>query len=202
MFPCVLWATTSNFIEGATLALSPLFLVRVLHLPAAAVGAILASAGLGSLVGAALTPRLVRRLGSARACLYSGLFESLSGLVLPLAGPGLGAVVYAIGLAGSDGGTVVGSIVTRTHRQTASPPELLPRVMATVRFISWGVIPLGSLSAGLAAATLGIRPALWLFCSLNLLGPLWVIASPIRRLRELGDAQVDAGPALAADARA
>jgi predicted MFS family arabinose efflux permease len=153
------------------------------------VGAILASSGLGALAGAALTPRLVRRLGSARACWYTGLLESLSGLLLPLAGPGAGAVVYALGLAGSDAGTVVGSIATRTHRQTESPPGLLPRVMATVRFISWGVVPLGSLLGGLAAATLGIRPALWLFSLVGLLGPLWLWASPVRGLRELSDLQ-------------
>jgi hypothetical protein len=39
------------------------------------------------------------------------------------------------------------SICTRTHRQLASPPQLLSRVMATVRFVSWGAIPVGSLTA-------------------------------------------------------
>jgi hypothetical protein len=61
--------------------------------------------------------------------------------------------------------------------------------MATVRFISWGVVPLGSLLGGLAAATLGIRPALWLFSLVGLLGPLWLWASPVRGLRELSDLQ-------------
>jgi predicted MFS family arabinose efflux permease len=196
MFPCVLWATTTNFVEGATLALSPLFLVRILHLPAAAVGAILTSSGIGALAGAALTPRVVRRLGSARACRYTGVLESLSGLLLPLAGPGAGVVLYALGLAGSDAGTVVGSIATRTHRQTASPPELLPRVMATVRFISWGVVPLGALGGGLAAAAFGIRPALWLFSGIGLLGPVWLWASPVRRLHDLADGTPPGRPVL------
>jgi hypothetical protein len=48
--------------------------------------------------------------------------------------------------------------------------------MATVRFISWGVVPLGALAAGLAASTLGNRRALWLVVIASLLAPivLWL----------------------------
>jgi hypothetical protein len=48
--------------------------------------------------------------------------------------------------------------------------------MATVRFISWGVVPLGALAAGLAASALGNRRALWLVVISSLLVPivLWL----------------------------
>jgi hypothetical protein len=57
---------------------------------------------------------------------------------------------------------------------------MLPRVMATVRFISWGVIPLGALATGAAAAALGNRDALWLLVSCSLLTPLTLHVGPIR----------------------
>jgi hypothetical protein len=65
-----------------------------------------------------------------------------------------------------------------------------------VRFISWGVIPLGSLGAGLAAASIGIRPALWLFSLMGLAGPLFFWLSPVRRLRELGDLEPERAQAI------
>ncbi|WP_370372211.1 MFS transporter [Catenulispora sp. GP43] len=63
-----LWiATSMNFVCGALMALTPLFLVRTLGLGAAWVGAMMAAEGLGSLIGASLTPRLTRRIGTGRA---------------------------------------------------------------------------------------------------------------------------------------
>ena len=77
------------------------------------------------------------------------------------------------------------SIVTRTHRQTTVPADLLPRVMATVRFISWGAIPVGAVFAGLVAHQLGNRGAFWVVCLLAAVTPAILLSSPIRNLREL-----------------
>jgi hypothetical protein len=94
-------------------------------------------------------------------------------------------MLFAMGNAGFAAGVVVLSILTRTHRQTATPPELLPRVMATVRFISWGAIPIGALTGGIVATWAGNRGAFWLICALAFLAPLALWTSPVRRLRNL-----------------
>ena len=78
-------------------------------------------------------------------------------------------------------------LVTRTYRQTASPPELLSRVMATVRFVSWGAIPIGGLVAGALAGLLSGRAALLVFVLAAACIPLVLLASPIRHLRDLDD---------------
>ena len=96
--------------------------------------------------------------------------------------------MFAAGNAGFAAAVVVSSILTRTHRQTITPPDLLPRVMATVRFISWGAVPLGALGCGAAASLLGPRTALWLDCAVILLAPTVLWASPIRAQRELSEA--------------
>jgi MFS family permease len=139
----------------------------------------------GSLVGAVITTRLAGRFGSARTILWASLAGATAALLMPLATPGPGMLVFALGNAGFAAGVVVLSILTRTHRQTVTPPDLLPRVMATVRFISWGAIPVGALSAGLAATALGDRGALWLVCILTFLtpAPLWL--TPLRTRRDL-----------------
>ncbi|MFG3224532.1 MFS transporter [Kitasatospora sp. NPDC048194] len=183
--PCVADATAVNFVCGALMTLTPVFLVRTLDAPAAAVGALMATGGLGSLLGAAATPRLVARIGTGRAVWWGAVVATAFALLLPLAGSGWGTLVFALGNAGFSAGVVVTSIVTRTHRQTRTPPELLSRVMATVRFVSWGAIPVGALAAGAAAAAWGPRTALLLFAVSSVASPAVLLASPIRRMRDL-----------------
>ncbi|KJS53537.1 MFS transporter [Streptomyces rubellomurinus subsp. indigoferus] len=183
--PCVASATAVNFVCGAQMALTPVFLVRTLDAPAAAVGALMATSGLGSLLGAALTPRVVSRLGGAGAVRWGAAAAAAFAVLLPLAGSGWATLVFAVGNAGFSGGVVIFSIVTRTHRQTHTPPELLPRVMATVRFVSWGAIPVGALAAGAAASAWGTRTALLAFALACVAAPAILLASPVRRVREL-----------------
>ena len=79
---------------------------------------------------------------------------------------------------------VVLSTTTRTYRQIASPPEMLSRVMATVRFVSWGAIPVGGLAAGVLATWLGAREALVVLAGFAVLSPVILLASPVRHLRD------------------
>ncbi|MFU8852333.1 hypothetical protein ACNAW0_15295 [Micromonospora sp. SL1-18] len=129
---------------------------------------LLAVEGAGSLVGATLTPWITRRWGTVRSLVT-------------------GNVAFA-------GGAVVLSVTTRTYRQTASPPDLLSRVMATVRFVSWGGIPVGGLIAGALAGLAGARATLFVFAAATVLAPLALILSPVRGLRDLADLRVDDPP--------
>jgi MFS family permease len=151
------------------------------------VGLLIAADGVGTLLGAALTPRLSRRLGTARVMLWAGLGGALTALLMPVGAGWLGMLCFALGYGGFAVGVVVLSINTRTYRQTASPPELLSRVMATVRFVSWGAIPLGSVAAGALATVAGVREALLAACVLALTPLLILWFSPVRRLRDLDD---------------
>lgn len=189
MGPGMWTATAVNFVCGAQLALYPLYLVRDLHAPAGLVGVLLAAEGVGSLVGASLTPRITTRLGSARALLAAGCVTVAGALVIPWGAGWPAYVAFAVGNVVFAGGVVVLSVTTRTYRQVASPPELLPRVMATVRFVSWGAMPFGGLIAGALAAILGGRLTLLLFAGVTVCAPLVLVLSPIRRLRDLTDYQ-------------
>ena len=187
MGPCTWAATAVNFASGALLALAPLYLVRELHTPAGLVGVLIASEGVGSLLGATLAPRLTRALGSARAILLASVVGAGFALLIPAGYGALGMLLFAVGGAGLAAGVVVFSINTRTYRQTESPPELLARVMSSVRFVSWGAIPVGSLAAGATASWLGVRPALWLTAAATFVPVALLALSPVRRLRNLDD---------------
>jgi MFS family permease len=183
--PCVAAATLVNFACGALMALAPVFLVRTLGLPVGVVGLLMAAEGAGSLLGAAVTPLLARRLGGARAVLAATSVGAVLAALVPLASGGWGTLPYVAGTVGFAMGVVVLSILTRTHRQTVTPPELLPRVMATVRFVSWGAVPVGALTAGLLAGTAGPRGALWLVSAAGAAAAVTLAVSPLRRLHDL-----------------
>ena len=59
--------------------------------------------------------------------------------------------------------------------------------MATVRFVSWGAIPVGSLVAGAVGVALGPRGALLAFGVLTVLGPATLWFSRVRTLRDFTD---------------
>ena len=191
MGPTMWTATAVNFVCGAQLAIYPLYLVRELHAPAALVGVLLAVEGVGSLVGATLTPWITGRWGTARSLVVACLVSVAGAFLVPV---GVGWPAYLAFAAGNvvfAGGVVVLSVTTRTYRQTASPPDLLSRVMATVRFVSWGAIPVGGLVAGALAGLVGARVTLFLFAGATVLAPLALLLSPVRRLRDLADLRVD-----------
>ncbi|WP_433386925.1 MFS transporter [Micromonospora sp. KLBMP9576] len=183
--PCVAAATSTNFVAGALMALTPVFLIRTLDAPAGLVGIVIAAGGVGSFLGATVTTRVARGLGSARTLRWATLVGATLSLLMPLAMPGAGLLLFVIGNAGFSAGVVVLSILTRTHRQATTPADLLPRVMATVRFISWGAVPLGAVTAGIVASTLGNREAFWIICGLAFLTPAVLWGSSLRHRREL-----------------
>ncbi|MFJ3503382.1 MFS transporter [Streptomyces sp. NPDC090135] len=185
MRPCMIWATAANFLNAALVALTPLYLVREAGLDSVQLGLVLAMDGIGALAGAAVAVRVTTRLGTARGVIAADLAGGALLLLAPLTTSAGDAYWFALGNAGFAFGTVIGSITTRTYRQTQSPPELLSRVMATVRFVSWGALPLGALTAGLLATWAGAHTALWTVCAAALLPPLYLFSTGVGRHRDL-----------------
>ncbi|GIM85659.1 MFS transporter [Salinispora arenicola] len=189
MGPCMWAATAANAVCGAQHALYALYLVRELHAEPGLVGLLLAADGVGALIGAALTNRITARLGTARALIVAGFVAVAGALIVPLGTGWQAFVAFTVGNVVFSAGVVVLSVVTRTYRQIASPPQLLPRVVATVRFVSWGAIPVGGLVAGAIAGVLSGRVTLLIFVVAAACMPLILLASPIRHLRNLTDYQ-------------
>lgn len=185
MNACMWDATATNFVCGGQMALFAVYLVRDAHAPAGLVGFLLASEGVGSLIGAALSPRIVRAVGSARACLIAGPVSTIGSLLIPAGAHAMASVIFVVGNIIFAGAVVIMSTATRTFRQVATPPELLSRVMATVRFVSWGAIPFGGLVAGALGGWIGVRETLFVLGALTAISPLILVFSPVRQMRDL-----------------
>jgi MFS family permease len=185
MRPMMIDATATNLAAGMLLTLTPVYVVRELGASPTAYGLVLASEGLGALVGASVGPWLGRRLGTGRLLLAAAVLSVPSVLLMPLGQGLVGMVAFSAGNAMFAFFTVILSVITRTYRQQESPPELLARAMATVRFVSWSVIPIGGFLAGWIAEASSARAALWLIAIAVAVSPVVLFASPVRRHREV-----------------
>ncbi|NEA17569.1 MFS transporter [Streptomyces halstedii] len=174
----------SNLATTVLLSMQMLFLTRDLGLTPGAVGAVLALSGVGGLVGAFTAGRCATWLGPARAIWLIPLVISPVALLVPLAEPGRLTVLCALGLALRAYGTTVFNVVNVSYRQAICPGRLLGRVNATVRFITWGAMPVGGLLGGVLGGWIGVRATLWVSCAALALASLPLVLSPLRTLRE------------------
>ncbi|MFI9494340.1 MFS transporter [Streptomyces halstedii] len=179
----------SNLATTVLLSMQILFLTQDLGLTPGAVGAVLALSGVGGLVGAFTAGRCAQWIGSARAIWLIPLVISPAALLVPLAEPGRLTVLCVLGLALRAYGTTVFNVVNVSYRQAICPRRLLGRVNATVRFITWGAMPLGGLLGGALGGWIGVRATLWVSCSALALTSLPLLLSPLRTLREFPEVQ-------------
>jgi hypothetical protein len=166
--------------------------VRGLGLESWAIGGIFAVGAVGALVGAATTERLVPRIHAGALLVACATVETVAFLAVPVVSPDwpqaativvLGLAWLLIGL-----GTSVSNVMLITLRQLRTPTMLLGRVNASMRTVSYGVIPLGALAGGFIGEVLEVRTGLLIGALLSLVTIVWVACSPLARLRRLADA--------------
>jgi MFS family permease len=176
---------SSNFFSGVVASMEMVFLAGRLGLAPGVIGLLFSAGAVGGLGGALAARRGAARLGHGRTIWLSVAVCSPFGLLFPLARPGwlLGAVAAA--LAVSSFGVVVYNVTQVSFRQQITPEQLLGRMNATMRFLVWGTLPLGSLLGAVLGQSVGVREALWVGAAGGCLAFLPTFLSPLRRMREL-----------------
>ena len=177
---------TSAFFLGFGSSLYFLFAVHELGVTAALLGIIIAIGGTSGLFGAFLTEWLVRRFGFGRTFIGSAVVIGIAMLLIPLA-HGSVAVCSAFLIAAQLGDLAwpVYTVSARSLRQAVTPNHLLGRVNSSMHLLFHGVLPLGALAGGAIAQAVGMRRALLIGAIGVLLSTMWLVFSPVRRLREL-----------------
>jgi MFS family permease len=182
----------ANLFGGIQMAVIVLFMVRELGLSASTIGLVFTAGGLGGLLGAMTAAWGARRFGQARIIWLSVLVTTPFGLLIPLAEPGWRIALMFIGNIAIGYGVVVYNVAQVSFRQAICPDRLLGRMNASIRFLVWGTLPLGGLLGGVLAELLGSRGALWVGMGGQLLAVVWVLASPLRTMRDLPRTEVEA----------
>jgi hypothetical protein len=83
------------------------------------------------------------------------------------------------------GGLVVTNVIAASFRQEYCPPSMLGRVTASMRFLAFGMIPLGALLAGALGTALGVRDGLWIILVIFAASGSFLLTPRIRTARNL-----------------
>ncbi|WBB71000.1 MFS transporter [Micromonospora sp. WMMD812] len=183
----VLGTTTVNLFNFMFAALFVLYATRDLHLSPGLLGAVLGGGAVGGLLGAAVTGRLTRRFGIGPILIAGFVLFPAPLLLVPLAGgptPMVLGMLFAAEFLCAIGVMML-DIVTGSVQTALTPESMLARATGVRRTINYGIRPIGALLGGALGAALGVREALWIATVGALAGVLWVLFSPVRRLRDL-----------------
>ncbi|MBE1590821.1 putative MFS family arabinose efflux permease [Nonomuraea angiospora] len=178
-----------NLCTSAVLGLSVLFLAQVVKLPPSTIGLLLMSGGIGGLIGGFTGSWLSRRYGTARMTWLAVILGSPFGLLLPMTQADWRVVCFAITSIALTWSATLLNVGQVTYRQTVTPEHLLGRVNASVRFMTWGIMPLGALLGGILAQQIGVRQALWTIMAARLLTFVPLLFSPLPRMRDFTETQ-------------
>jgi MFS family permease len=180
-------AATVSMAMNAWLAVFVYHLVRDLSLDAGAVGLLFVVFGMGGVVGAVSASRLARMIGVGRLLAFTPIVAGLGGLAV--AGVGGSGSILAVKIGGAAAvfgfGLVAFSVTAAGVRQVLAPEASRGRVMATLRFFEWGVMPIGSVVGGLVGEAAGPAAALAVAALVFMFASVWIVASPLRRMKVL-----------------
>ncbi|MCU1408403.1 MAG: transporter [Microbacteriaceae bacterium] len=179
-------SAVGNFSFALASAVSFIFMTRTLGLAAAAIGVIVAAGSVTALLGAATTPRLSRRFGSARIIWLSLAVTGPITLLIPLSQPGWGVALFIVGTAAGELGQIVYAVTNVSLRQRLCPDAMLGRVTATMRFLIMGLLPVGAVIGGVLGETIGLRQTLWVAGGLIVLSPIPLYVA-LRHTRDVDD---------------
>ncbi|HEX9043823.1 MAG TPA: MFS transporter [Candidatus Limnocylindrales bacterium] len=191
----------SNVFGSMAWAVLLLYAYRELGLRAEALGAIFAIGNVGGLVGAVAAPRVAQRFGIGRAILIGLAVGCPQFLLIAIASRETAAPLFIasgilIGLS-----VMVYNINQVSLRQAITPAPLLGRMNATMRFIVWGIQPIGSLLGGTLGTILGVVPTIWIAAIGSLFAFVPLLIGPLLSLQEIPALEgVEVGPVSAAGA--
>ena len=182
----------ANLATGIGFAVLTVYMVRSLHMSPALIGVMFAIGGVAGLVGALVTTRVIRWIGVGWTVIVGAIGSCFGGVALALSTPGGGIWWIAAGLSLISLFGIVYNVAQVSLRQALTPPRLLGRMNATMRFLVWGTVPIGALIGGALGTTIGLRPTLWIAAGLGFIPPLFVIFSPVRKQQTIPSDHVEA----------
>lgn len=192
--PILLATATINFFNFAFWALFVLYATRSLGIGAGTLGLVLGAGAVGGLVGSVAAAPFSRAVGLG-PCLAVGcvLFPAPL-LLVPLASGSQRTILVLLFLAelGSGVGVMLLDISAGVIFAATIPSELRSRVSGAYTFANYGVRVLGALAGGWLGASIGLRPTLWIVTGGAVIGVLWLLPSPVLRIRALPESRSEA----------
>jgi MFS family permease len=181
--------STGTFNLGSSMVFSiyAVYVFVELHLSPGVVGLASSVGAFGLILGAVSAAPLARRFGLGPMIIWSGFVGGPAMLILafmPATQMVAGAVILISTLVSGWAG-VVYNVNQVSFRQAITPLAMQGRMNATMRFIVWGTMPIGSLLGGVLASFIPLRTTVLIGALIATAAFLWVLLSPVRSLREI-----------------
>ncbi|MFZ7087209.1 MFS transporter [Curtobacterium sp. RRHDQ10] len=183
----VMTTAGSNFSSTISYTMLPLLVLRHLDLGTVVWGVATSVGAVGGLLGAVFAARFAKRFGEGTSIPLAAVLSGVGALLLASPGlfPPVAVPLLVVAELLTSFGVLVYNITQLTYRQRICPPELLGRMNASVRFVVWGVMPIGGLVAGLLGTWLGVEATMWTAGIGTLLASVPVVVSPLLGMRTL-----------------
>ena len=144
------------------------------------------------MIGAIVASRIGRRIGLGPAYALGCLIFPASLLLVPLAGPELPMPLILALIFGAEFGAGFGVMLLDINVGAIifarTPDRIRARSAGAFRFVNYGVRPIGALLGGLLGTALGVREGIAVATIAAIGGVLFLVGSPVLRLRELPEA--------------
>jgi MFS family permease len=183
---------TSNLFGNIGMAIFPVYAYRELQMSPAAVGTVGGLGGAGVLLGALIASGVSARLGVGRTIVLTAALFGPVNLLIPLATPELALLFLSTSFFIASIGNVVYNVSQVSLRQAITPEHFLGRMNATMRFLVWGTIPIGSLIGAGLSEIVGVRTTIWISAILTLFPFLFVFFSRVPSIKTIPTEDPDA----------
>ena len=183
----VLTTSTTNLFGMIAMTMIPVLVLRQLDISPAIYGFGLSLGAIGGLLGAMFSARIATLIGEGTAIPVSGLLAGVAivGLALMPVFPNAAVPIFVGSEFLYSFSVLVYNITQVTFRQRICPPRLLGRMNASIRFIVWGVMPIGAIASGLLSTAIGVELTIAIGAVGSVLACVFVLFSPLLGMREL-----------------
>ena len=183
----VLTTSTTNLFGMIAMTMIPVLVLRQLDISPAIYGFGLSLGAIGGLLGAMFSARIATLIGEGTAIPVSGVLAGVAivGLALMPVFPNAAVPIFVGSEFLYSFSVLVYNITQVTFRQRICPPRLLGRMNASIRFIVWGVMPIGAIASGLLSTAIGVDLTIAIGAVGSVLACVFVLFSPLLGMREL-----------------
>ena len=181
-------SVTSNMFATLLGVTEVVYIVRVLQIPAWAVGILFSIPAIGGVVGGLIVGWLTRAVGSVRMILVAQFLLSAPILLLPFATPGYGIALYILAWFCYSLSSVVYGASVASMTQRIIPDSFRGRVSASGSWMNAVAITIAGAAAAFLVEPLGTRTLVFIGVFGVYLSALWLV-HPMFLYRSLPDAE-------------
>jgi predicted MFS family arabinose efflux permease len=183
-------AATVNLFNYVFHAIFVLYATSELGVSPGTLGIALGAGAVGGILGALIAPRLERVIGIGRSVVLGSVLFPAPLILVPIAfGSELQlGLMLCVAEFLSSVGVMIFDVSAASMYYLRTPDRIRARAAGTSRFVNYGIRPIGALLGGALGTAIGLQMTLWIGVIGALAGVVWLLFSPIPRLRVVAEA--------------